>query len=281
MNKEQIRKNHNVAIQYKKATKDYNIVRYANGFNKEPIVLLKGVKRDEIENKVARVLRIIAEASTTFTVFIKPERKYITQIAIAIEDSGINTSDVHIQSDGKIIFWAEGEDDTEVQNNVEDVLMGIGLQDVSDMVAVAKKVPLPGTKTEMTDNLLKNINKQKAEELPANTKSEGIIRLPQEKVPEPQQPNIQKEQQLYEQLKAKGTLYSATEKALFKKLQAKFEITKEASPKKSVEEEALNIIRESETNPNLSITTDADLFTELQKRGYNLNELLTYFSNTK
>ena len=280
MNKEQIRKNHNVAIQYKKATKDYSIVRYANGFNKEPTVLLKGVKRDEIENKVARVLRIIAEASTTFTVFIKPERKYITQIAIAIEDSGINSSDVHIQSDGKIIFWAEGEDDAEVRNNVEDVLMDIGLQDVGEMVAVAKKVPLPGTKTEMTNELVKNVNQQKAEELPADTKSDGVIRLPQEKIPE-QQPNIQKEQQLYEQLKAKGTLHSETEKILFKKLQAKFEITKEASPKKSVEEEALSIIKESETNPNLSITTDADLFTELQKRGYSLNELLTYFSNTK
>lgn len=280
MNKEQIRKNHNVAIQYKKATKDYNIVRYANGFNKEPTVLLKGVKRDEIENKVARVLRIIAEASTTFTVFIKPERKYITQIAIAIEDSGINSSDVHIQSDGKIIFWAEGEDDAEVRNNVEDVLMDIGLQDVGEMVAVAKKVPLPGTKTEMTNELVKNVNQQKAEELPADTKSDGVIRLPQEKIPE-QQPNIQKEQQLYEQLKARGTLHSETEKILFKKLQAKFEITKEASPKKSVEEEALSIIKESETNPNLSITTDADLFTELQKRGYSLNELLTYFSNTK
>ena len=75
--------------------------------------------------------------------------------------------------------------------------------------------------------------------------------------------------------------FPVLEKALFKKLQAKFEITKEASPKKSVEEEALNIIRESETNPNLSIKTDADLFTELQKRGYSINDLLTYFTNTK
>lgn len=281
MNKEQIRKNHNVAVMYKKATKDYNIVRYSNGFNKEPIILLKGIKREELENKVARVLRIIAEASTTFTVFIKPERKYITQIAIGIEDAGVNSSDVHIQSDGKIIFWSEGEDETEVRNKVEDVLMDIGLENVGEMVAVAKKVPLPGVKTEMTDELVKNINKEKAEELPADTKSDGVIRLPQEKIPEPQQPNLQKEQQLYEQLKAKGTLYSATEKALFKKLQAKFEITKEASPKNSVEEEALNIIRESETNPNLSIKTDADLFTELQKRGYSINDLLTYFTNTK
>lgn len=136
-------------------------------------------------------------------------------------------------------------------------------------------------KPPLIEELVKNINKEKAEELPVDTKSDGVIRLPQEKIPKPQQPNLQKEQQLYEQLKAKGTLYSATEKALFKKLQAKFEITKEASPKNSVEEEALNIIRESETNPNLSIKTDADLFTELQKRGYSINDLLTYFTNTK
>lgn len=280
MNKEQIRKNHNVAIQYKKATKNYNIVRYSNGFTKEPVILLKGVKREELENKVARVLRIIAEASTTFTVFIKPERKYITQIAIAIEDAGVSSSDVHIQSDGKIIFWSEGEDETEVRNKVEDVLMDIGLEDVGEIVSVAKKVPLPGVKTEMTEKLVKEVNKEKAEELPADTKSDGVIRLPQEKIPT-QQPNLQKEQQLYEQLKAKGTLYSETEKALFKKLQAKFELTKEASPKKSVEEEALDIIKESEMNPNLSIKTDADLFTELQKRGYSINDLLTYFTNTK
>lgn len=274
MNKELIRKNHNVAIQYRKATKDYNIVRYASGFNKEPITLLKGVKKDELEKKIARVLQIIADASTTFTVFIKPQdRKLITQIAIAIEDAGINSSDVHIQSDGKIIFWSDGDTAEDVRNTTEDVLMDIGLTDVGEMVSVAKKVPLPGKKTEMTEELVEDV--KDAPEPIIQTPNKNVIQLPQEKIPTP---DINKEQELYFQLKAKASLHSETEKLLFKKLQAKYE--PEVS-KPTIEEDALSILKASEDNTGIKIETDADLFTQLQKRGHSINDILTYFATTK
>ena len=40
----------------------------------------------------------------------------------------------------------------------------------------------------------------------------------------------------------------------------------------------LDILKESQTNPNLVINTDTDLFNELQKRGFSVNDILAHFS---
>ena len=270
MNKDQIRKAHNVAI--KKAQNDtYNIVRYASGFNKEPIILLKNVKKADLEKKVSRVLEIIAEASSTYTVFIKPQdKKTIAQIAIAIEDSGLASSDVHVQKDGKIIFWADGDDATDIRNSIEDLLIDLEIENVGDMVSVADKVPLPGMENK---DLNKLVPTKESQDLPKDTHTDGVTRVEQE--PIPNTTPINKEQQLYTRLKT-ATLKTAAEKALFDRLQAKYE--PQPQPKKTIEEEALSIVKESETNLNLTIKTDADLFTELQKRGFSLNDILAYFS---
>lgn len=280
MNRDQIRKAHNVAIK-KAANNTYNIVRYANGFNKEPIILLKNVKQADLERKVSRVLEIIAEASSTYTVFIKPhDRKTIAQIAIAIEDSGLASSDVHVQKDGKIIFWADGDDAADVKGNIEDLLIDLQIEGVGNMVSVADKVPLPGQENKELNKLVPN-DKQ---ELPKDTHTDGVTRVPQEDIPQQEPRELTKEQRLYYQLKSQGNFKTAAEKSLFKRLQAKYEPTVdsqeqiEVKSQKTVEEAALDIIKESQINSNLVINTDADLFNELQKRGFSVNDILAHFS---
>jgi hypothetical protein len=136
------------------------------------------------------------------------------------------------------------------------------------MVSVADKVPLPGMENK---DLNKLVPTKESQDLPKDTHTDGVTRVEQE--PIPNTTPINKEQQLYTKLKT-ATIKTAAEKALFDRLQAKYE----PQPKKTIEEEALSIVKESETNPNLTIKTDADLFTELQKRGFSLNDILAYFS---
>lgn len=128
---------YNLAI-VKKGSR-FDIVRYNNGFDKEPATILRGLCKDEVQSKFQRAIKLIASTMSQFSVFIRPyDKNQLVELVLMIEDSGITQEDIKIQNNGTIYFKMLGEDDSSVRNSVESLFRENNVDFDSSMITVSR-----------------------------------------------------------------------------------------------------------------------------------------------
>ena len=109
---------YNLAI-VKKGSR-FDIVRYNNGFDREPVTILRNLDKTEINAKFQRAIKLIGSTMSLFSVFIRPfDKNQLVELVLMLEDSGIAQGDIKIQANGTVYFKMSGEDDQYVQDNIE------------------------------------------------------------------------------------------------------------------------------------------------------------------
>lgn len=143
MDKRESRKNFNIMA--RKFGDCYNIVRYVNGFSKEPVVLFRGItNRSEVLGRLEKALKIISSISSNFGVLIQPsDKSQMVEIAMIIEDSGIAVNDIRVQKNGVVYFLSKGESDSVVRTNVEDVLTEANIPFNKNTVTITRPDLMP------------------------------------------------------------------------------------------------------------------------------------------
>lgn len=137
MNTKKIRSCYNLAIT--KSGNNYNIIRYVNGFDNEPVTILKNLDKNEVNSKFQRAINLIAGTMSDYGVFIKPmDKNQLVELVLVLEDSGISTSDIKIQNNGTVYFKMSGEDDTYVRNNIEGLLRENNFDYEHEMITVTR-----------------------------------------------------------------------------------------------------------------------------------------------
>lgn len=128
---------YNLAI-VKKGSR-FDIVRYNNGFDREPVTILRNVDKNEINSKFQRAIKLIGSTMSLFSVFIRPfDKNQLVELVLMLEDSGIAQGDIKIQSNGTVYFKMQGEDDKYVRDNIESLLRENNFDFDSDMITVAR-----------------------------------------------------------------------------------------------------------------------------------------------
>lgn len=128
---------YNLAI-VKKGSR-FDIVRYNNGFDKEPVTILRNLDKTEINAKFQRAIKLIGSTMGSFSVFIRPyDKNQLVELVLMLEDSGITQEDIKIQTNGTVYFKMQGEDDQSVRNNVESLLRENNFDYDSSMITIAR-----------------------------------------------------------------------------------------------------------------------------------------------
>ena len=100
---------YNLAI-VKKGSR-FDIVRYNNGFDREPVTILRNLDKTEINAKFQRAIKLIGSTMSLFSVFIRPfDKNQLVELVLMLEDSGIAQGDIKIQANGTVYFKMSGED---------------------------------------------------------------------------------------------------------------------------------------------------------------------------
>ena len=137
MDTKKSRQVYNLAI-LKKGNR-FDVVRYNNGFDREPSTILKNLSKEEVQGKFQRAIKLIASTMSLYSVIIKPyDKNQLVELVLMIEDSGITQDDIKIQTNGTIFFTVQGEDDKSVQENVESLLRENNFDYDSSMITVAR-----------------------------------------------------------------------------------------------------------------------------------------------
>lgn len=137
MNTKESRQVFNLAI-LKKGSR-FDIVRYNNGFDNQPDIILKNICKEDLQTKFNRAIELIGSTMKEWGVFLRPDsRNGLVELVLIIEDSGINTSDIRIQENGLIYFKTKGETDELVEKNVESVLRDGGFEYNDDTITVVR-----------------------------------------------------------------------------------------------------------------------------------------------
>ena len=137
MNTKKSRSCYNLAI-VKKGSR-FDIVRYNNGFDREPVTILRNLDKNEINAKFQRAIKLIGSTMSLFSVFIRPfDKNQLVELVLMLEDSGIAQGDIKIQANGTVYFKMQGEDDKYVRDNIESLLRENNFDFDSDMVTVAR-----------------------------------------------------------------------------------------------------------------------------------------------
>jgi len=137
MNIKESRRVFNLAIS-KKGNR-FDIVRYNNGFDNQPDIILKNICKEDLQAKFNRAIELIGSTMKEWGVFLRPDsRNKLVELVLIIEDSGINTSDIKIQENGLIYFKTKGETDELVEKNVESVLRDGGFEYNDDTITVVR-----------------------------------------------------------------------------------------------------------------------------------------------
>lgn len=128
---------YNLAI-VKKGSR-FDIVRYNNGFDREPVTILRNLDKNEINAKFQRAIKLIGSTMSLFSVFIRPfDKNQLVELVLMLEDSGIAQGDIKIQANGTVYFKMAGEDDQYVQDNIESLLRENNFDFDSDMITVSR-----------------------------------------------------------------------------------------------------------------------------------------------
>ena len=128
---------YNLAI-VKKGSR-FDIVRYNNGFDREPVTILRNLDKTEINAKFQRAIKLIGSTMSLFSVFIRPfDKNQLVELVLMLEDSGIAQGDIKIQANGTVYFKMSGEDDQYVQDNIESLLRENNFDFDSDMITVSR-----------------------------------------------------------------------------------------------------------------------------------------------
>lgn len=128
---------YNLAI-VKKGSR-FDIVRYNNGFDREPVTILRNLDKNEINAKFQRAIKLIGSTMNLFSVFIRPfDKNQLVELVLMLEDSGIAQGDIKIQANGTVYFKMQGEDDKYVRDNIESLLRENNFDFDSDMITVAR-----------------------------------------------------------------------------------------------------------------------------------------------
>ena len=153
MDTKKSRKVFNLAI-VKKGSR-FDIVRYNNGFDREPVTILKNLDKTEINAKFQRAIKLIASTMSLFSVFIRPyDKNQLVELVLMLEDSGITQEDIKIQTNGLVYFKMQGDDDKSVRDSVESLLRENNFEYDSSMITVARgdaMVPYKEKKAEVQD----------------------------------------------------------------------------------------------------------------------------------
>ena len=146
MDKRKSRQSFNIVA--KKIGNSYSILRYANGFSKEPVVLFKNIlSKEETINKIDRAIKIISKVVSDYGVLIQPsDKSQMIEIAMVMEDSGISANNIRVQKNGVIYFLAKGDSDASVRANVEDILDDHNIPFNANTVTVTRPDLLPKDK---------------------------------------------------------------------------------------------------------------------------------------
>lgn len=121
INRRESRKAFNIAVVKKGSL--YDIVRFTNGFDNEPITLLPNIEKNEIEAKLERAIHLVAATSQEWGVIITPQdRNDIVRLVLMLEDSGINSSDITAQKNGMILFNHRSDDMEKARKDIENFL---------------------------------------------------------------------------------------------------------------------------------------------------------------
>lgn len=137
MNTKKSRSCYNLAI-VKKGSR-FDIVRYNNGFDREPVTILRNLDKNEINAKFQRAIKLIGSTMNLFSVFIRPfDKNQLVELVLMLEDSGIAQGDIKIQANGTVYFKMQGEDDKYVRDNIESLLRENNFDFDSDMITVAR-----------------------------------------------------------------------------------------------------------------------------------------------
>lgn len=146
MDKRKSRQSFNIIA--KKIGNSYSILRYANGFSKDPVVLFKNIlSKEETINKIERAIKIISKVVSEYGVFIQPsDKSQMIEIAMIMEDSGISNNNIRVQKNGVIYFIAKGDSDSSVRANVEDILDEHNIPFNTNTVTVTRPDLLPKDK---------------------------------------------------------------------------------------------------------------------------------------
>lgn len=137
MNTKKSRSCYNLAI-VKKGSR-FDIVRYNNGFDREPVVILRNLDSTEINAKFQRAIKLIGSTMSLFSVFIRPyDKNQLVELVLMLEDSGITQEDIKIQTNGIVYFKMQGEDDTSVRENIESLLRENNFDYDSNMITIAR-----------------------------------------------------------------------------------------------------------------------------------------------
>ena len=128
---------YNLAI-VKKGSR-FDIVRYNNGFDREPVTILRNLDKTEINAKFQRAIKLIGSTMSLFSVFIRPfDKNQLVELVLMLEDSGIAQGDIKIQANGTVYFKMSGEDDQYVQDNMESLLRENNFDFDADMITVSR-----------------------------------------------------------------------------------------------------------------------------------------------
>lgn len=153
MNTKKSRQVFNLAI-VKKGSR-FDIVRYSNGFDREPVTILKNLNKTEINAKFQRAIKLIASTMSLFSVFIRPyDKNQLVELVLMLEDSGITQEDIKIQTNGLVFFQMQGDDDKSVRESIESLLRENNFEYDSSMITVARgdaMVPAQEKKAEVKD----------------------------------------------------------------------------------------------------------------------------------
>ena len=137
MNTKKSRSCYNLAI-VKKGSR-FDIVRYNNGFDREPVTILRNLDKSEINAKFQRAIKLIGSTMSLFSVFIRPyDKNQLVELVLMLEDSGITQEDIKIQTNGIVYFKMQGEDDASVRDNIESLLRENNFDYDSNMITVAR-----------------------------------------------------------------------------------------------------------------------------------------------
>ena len=137
MNTKESRRVFNLAIS-KKGNR-FDIVRYNNGFDNQPDIILKNICKEDLQAKFNRAIELIGSTMKEWGVFLRPDsRNRLVELVLIIEDSGINTSDIKIQENGLIYFKTKGETDETTEKNVESVLRDGGFEYNEDTITIVR-----------------------------------------------------------------------------------------------------------------------------------------------
>lgn len=137
MNTKASRSCYNLAI-VKKGSR-FDIVRYNNGFDREPVTILRNLDKTEINAKFQRAIKLIGSTMSLFSVFIRPyDKNQLVELVLMLEDSGITQEDIKIQTNGIVYFKMQGEDDASVRENIESLLRENNFDYDSSMITIAR-----------------------------------------------------------------------------------------------------------------------------------------------